>query len=52
MIQRRGAVIVRMLENVQQATIRSLIERFIAPGTCVYTDCRNGALTIRLCIIK
>ena len=27
-----------MLENVQQATIRPLIERFIAPGTCVYTD--------------
>jgi len=38
MIQRGGAVVVRMLENVQQATIRPLIERFIAPGTRVYTD--------------
>lgn len=27
-----------MLENVQQATIRLLIERAIAPGTRVYTD--------------
>ena len=38
MIQRGGAVVVRMLENVQQATIRPLIERFIAPGTRVHTD--------------
>jgi len=38
MIQRGGAVVVRMLENVQQATIRPLIERFIALGTRVYTD--------------
>lgn len=38
MIERGGAVVVRMLENVQQATIGPLIERFIAPGTCVYTD--------------
>ena len=38
MIERGGAVVVRMLENVQQATIGPLIERFIAPGTRVYTD--------------
>lgn len=38
MIQRGGAVVIRMLENVQQATIRPLIERFIAPETRVYTD--------------
>src|SRR5512143_1817923 len=38
MIQRGGAVVVRMLENVQQATIRPLIERGIAPGTHVHTD--------------
>ena len=38
MIQRGGGIVVRMLENVQQATIRPLIERFIAPGTRVYTD--------------
>ena len=28
MIQRGGAVVARMLDNVQQATIRPLIERF------------------------
>ena len=38
MIQRGGAVVVRMLDNVQHATIRPLIERFIAPGTRVHTD--------------
>jgi transposase len=38
MIQRGGPVIVRMLDNVQQVTIRPLIERFIAPGTQVHTD--------------
>jgi transposase-like protein len=38
MIQRGGAVVIRMLENVQQVTIRPLIEAFIAPGTRVHTD--------------
>jgi len=38
MIQRGGAVVVRMLENVQQVTIRPLIAQCIAPGTRVYTD--------------
>ena len=38
MIQRGGAVVVRMLDNVQQATLRPLIERFIAPGTRVHPD--------------
>ena len=38
MIQRGGGIVIRMLENVQQATIRPLIERFITPGTRVYTD--------------
>jgi len=38
MIQRGGAVVIRMLENVQQKTIRPLIETFIAPGTRVHTD--------------
>jgi len=37
-VGRGGAVMVRMLDNVQQATIRPLIERFIAPGTRVHTD--------------
>jgi transposase len=38
MIERGGAVVIRMLENVQQATIRPLIQAFIAPGTRVHTD--------------
>jgi transposase len=38
MIQRRGAVVVRMLENVQQATLQPLIQAFIRPGTRVHTD--------------
>jgi transposase-like protein len=38
MIQRGGTVAVRMLENVQPATIQPLIEPFITPGTRVYTD--------------
>jgi transposase len=38
MIQRGGDVVIRMLENVQQLTIKPLIQATIAPGTCVYTD--------------
>lgn len=38
MIQRGGAVVIRMLENVQQATIRPLVTQCVAPGTRVYTD--------------
>ena len=38
MIQRGGAGVIRMLENVQQATIHPLIQTFIAPGTRVHTD--------------
>ena len=38
MLQRGGAVVIRMLENVQQATIGPLIERTIAKGSTVYTD--------------
>ena len=38
MLQRTGEVVIRMLENVQQATIEPLIRRTIAPGTVVYTD--------------
>ena len=38
MIERGGRVVIRMLENVQQKTIAPLIEKFIAPGTQVYTD--------------
>src|SRR3954465_8938924 len=38
MIQRTGEVAIRMLANVQQATIGLLIRRAIAPGAAVYTD--------------
>lgn len=38
MIERGGRVVLRMLENVQQKTIRPLIQAAITPGTLVYTD--------------
>jgi transposase-like protein len=38
MIQRGGEVVIRMLANVQQATIEPLIKATIVPGTQVYTD--------------
>ena len=38
MIERGGAVVIGMLENVQQMTIKPLIQATIAPGTLVYTD--------------
>jgi transposase len=38
MIQRSGEVVIRMLDNVQQQTIKPLIQATIAPGTCIYTD--------------
>ena len=38
MIQRGGEVVIRMLANVQQRTIKPLIQATMAPGTCIYTD--------------
>jgi transposase len=38
MIQRGGEVVIRMLANVQQATIKPLIQATISPGRCIYTD--------------
>lgn len=38
MIERGGDVVIRMLENVQQVTIKPLIQATIAPGTLVYSD--------------
>jgi hypothetical protein len=38
MIERGGEVCIKMLANVQQATIKPLIEATIVPGTCVFTD--------------
>lgn len=38
MIQRGGAVVIQMLDNVQQATIKPLIAETVAPGSQIYTD--------------
>ena len=38
LIQRGGEVVLRMLANVQQRTIKPVIEGIIAPGTLVHTD--------------
>jgi transposase len=41
MIQRTVAVVIRMLANVQQATIGSLVRATIAPGSVVYRRVRH-----------
>jgi transposase len=38
MIERGGAVVIRMLGNVQQVTIKPLIQATIVSGALVYTD--------------
>ena len=38
MIQRGGQVVLRMLANVQQATIKPVIEATVAKGSLIYTD--------------
>jgi transposase len=38
MIPRGGEVVMRMLENVQQRTIKPLIQATITLGTCIDTD--------------
>ena len=38
MIQRSGEVLIKMLENVKQVTIKPLIQKAVALGTLVYTD--------------
>ena len=38
MLQRTGAVVIRMLENVKQVTVGPLMKRTIANGAVVYTD--------------
>jgi transposase-like protein len=38
MIERGGESVIRMLENVQQATIQPLLTTMVAPGSLVYTD--------------
>jgi len=38
MIQRGGQVVIHMLENVQQVTIKPIIQQTIQTGTLIYTD--------------
>ena len=38
MIERGGQVVLRVLENVQQATIKPIMEKFIKSGSLVNTD--------------
>lgn len=38
LIQRGGQVVLHMLANVQQVTIKPIIEKFISKGTLIYTD--------------
>ena len=38
MIQRGGRLVMRMLANVQQQTIRPILEATIAAGTTIFTD--------------
>ncbi|GAB3439292.1 hypothetical protein GCM10027396_04540 [Insolitispirillum peregrinum] len=38
LIQRSGQVVLRMLENVRQVTIKPVITQCIKPGTSVFTD--------------
>lgn len=38
MIQRCGQVVIQMLANVRQITIKPLIKATVLPGTLIYTD--------------
>ena len=38
MIQRGGEVVIHMVANVQQTTIKPLIKKTILAGTLIYTD--------------
>ncbi len=38
LLERGGRVVIRMLSNVQQKTIKPLFERFLRPGSLVNTD--------------
>lgn len=37
-LQRGGQVVIQMLENVKQATIKPLIKQTVQPGSLIYTD--------------
>ena len=38
MIQRGGEVVIKMLANVQQQTIKPIIQSMVTSGTLIYTD--------------
>jgi hypothetical protein len=38
LLQRDGAVVIRLLPNVQQITIKPVMTSTIAPGSLIYTD--------------
>ena len=38
MVQRGGEVVLHLLENVKQTTIKPIIEKVVMPGTMTYTD--------------
>jgi len=38
LVQRNGALVIRLLKNVQQKTIRPIIEKVVAKGSLIYTD--------------
>ena len=38
MIERGGSVVIKMLANVKQVTIKPIIEAVVAPGSLIYTD--------------
>jgi transposase-like protein len=38
MLQRTGEVVIQMLPNVQQVTIKPVITKTVAPGSKLYTD--------------
>lgn len=38
MIERGGTLVIRMLENVKQATIKPIITTIVSPGSLIYTD--------------
>lgn len=38
MIERGGQGVIQMLPNVQQATIKPIVQSTIVPGTLIYTD--------------
>ena len=38
MIQRNGEVVIQMLPNVQQVTIKPVITKIIAAGTLIFSD--------------